>query len=89
MNVEGMYSVNLKKRLSEAKPSFEILRLDILRFCGSRLGLAKSHTKIQDLGLKPEPFSAYPFLNLDNSPPDLELPFPFPSGFFLADMIIF
>ena len=28
-NVEGMYSINLKKRLSRAKPSFEILRFDI------------------------------------------------------------
>ncbi len=28
-NVEGMYSIYFKKRLSEATPSFEILRFDI------------------------------------------------------------
>jgi hypothetical protein len=34
-NVEGMYSINLSRRLSEAIPAFEILRFDILLFCGS------------------------------------------------------
>ena len=28
-NVEGLYSVYFKKRLSKAKPHFEILRFDI------------------------------------------------------------
>jgi hypothetical protein len=28
-NVEGMYAVYFKKRLSKAKPSFDILRFDI------------------------------------------------------------
>ena len=31
-NVEGMYFVYFIKRLSKAKPPFEILRFDILRF---------------------------------------------------------
>jgi len=34
-NVEGMYSIYFIKRVSEAKPPFDILRLDILLFCGS------------------------------------------------------
>gem|GEM_PF-2045503 len=35
MNVEGMNSVYLKRRLSNVKPPFDILRFIILRFCGS------------------------------------------------------
>jgi len=34
MSKEGILSI-LYKRLSKAKPSFEILRLGILQFCGS------------------------------------------------------
>ena len=36
-----MYSIYFIKRLSEAKPPFEILRFDILLFCGSLFGLVK------------------------------------------------
>ena len=43
-NVEGMYSVYFKKRLSKAKLPFEILRFIILRFCGSLFDSVKSHT---------------------------------------------
>jgi hypothetical protein len=41
MNVEGMYSVYFKKRLSKAKPSFDILRFDIRHSavrCSIKLG---------------------------------------------------
>jgi hypothetical protein len=44
-NVEGLYSVCFIERLSEAKPSFEILRFDI-RYsavrCSARLPAAKA-----------------------------------------------
>ena len=38
-NVEGMYSVYFIKKLSRAKPPFDILRFIILRFCGSLFNL--------------------------------------------------
>jgi len=44
-NVEGMYSVYFTKRMSEAKPLFEILRFLVLRFCGSLFIHAESHTR--------------------------------------------
>ena len=37
-----MYSGYFIKRMSEAKPSFEILRFSILRFCGSMFGHVES-----------------------------------------------
>jgi hypothetical protein len=39
-NAEGRNSIDFYdlKRQSEAIPSFDILRFDILRFCGSLLG---------------------------------------------------
>ena len=40
-NVEGMYTVYFKKRLSKAKPHFEILRFDIQHSavrCSNKLG---------------------------------------------------
>jgi len=66
MNVEGMYSVYFIKRLSKAKPPFDILRFDIrhsaVRFPrgsavdrsrlqrNSLFGHAESHTRVEGKG---------------------------------------
>jgi hypothetical protein len=47
-NVEGRNSMEIYgfERQSAVIPSFNILRFDILLFCGSRFGHAESHTRI-------------------------------------------
>ena len=47
LNIEGLYSAYfIKKRLSKAKPPFEILLFIILRFYGLLFDPAKKHTKL-------------------------------------------
>ena len=49
-NVEGMYSVYFKKRLSKAKPPFDILRFDIRYFAVRCSGHLKFHTSVRTDG---------------------------------------
>jgi hypothetical protein len=68
-NVEGRNSIEIYgfERQSVAIPSFNILRFDILLFCGSRFGHAGSHTSVYHLS-SPTPETRH--LKPQGDPPD-------------------